>query len=142
MWFVYKIIFTVVLIVIIYVLWVFLFPTQVDKIATDIWILEFNLKIRGLKSWADNVSENLLQIKSWEEIIDKAKNVANDISWSINTTKNVIQEKVEQWNKVINSAKKTWESLNELRENISDFTTLSWSTSTTTEIIDSWSIKE
>lgn len=133
-----KIIYWFLIIIILYIISVFILPDLTDNLASKIWVLSLNQKIRDLKNLADNIWENLTKIKSSEEIIDKAKDITNTISWGINTTKNIINEKISQTNKVVDSAIKTKDSINELTENISNLTSLSWSTNSWTQ--NTWTL--
>ncbi len=133
-----KIIYWFLIIIVLYILSIFILPDFTDDIASKIWILSINQKIRNLKNFADNIWENLTEIKSSEEIINKAKDITNTISWSINTTKTIINEKISQTNKVVDSAIKTKDSINELTENISNLTSLSWSTNSWTQ--NTWTL--
>jgi len=133
-----KVFFSVILIVTIYILAIFFTPTQADIIGDKLWILWFNLSVRSLKWWVDNVSDQLLQLKSSEEVIWSARDAVNKANEQINNTKNIINQKIEQTDKTIESGQKLIETTKEFKKNISDLSSFSWATGSW--ITDSWAM--
>ncbi|EKE26329.1 MAG: hypothetical protein ACD_4C00329G0002 [uncultured bacterium (gcode 4)] len=129
--FIWKFILSILVIVVLYILFTFMMPKESDLMAKKLWIENFNEYIRNLKEWADWVSDELLQLKSSEEIIWKAKNVVNSTNEAIDKTKDAITNKIEQTNKVIKSWEKVIEATSEFKNNIKELSTLSWSDTST-----------
>ena len=129
--FIWKFILSILVIVVLYILFAFMMPKESDLMAKKLWIENFNEYIRNLKKWADWVSDELLQLKSSEEIIWKAKNVVNSTNEAIDKTKDAIINKIEQTNKVIKSWEKVIEATSEFKNNIKELSTLSWSDTST-----------
>lgn len=135
--FIIKFISAVLIIVTIYIVTIFLAPKQADDFARYIGIMNINNYLRNFKTWADWVSDDLLQLKSAKEQIDNARNTVNKVSDTINKTQEEIAKKVDQANKVYESGKKVIDSTKELQKNLWELTTISWSWDTE---ISSWSI--
>ncbi|MCK9272063.1 hypothetical protein M0P65_00770 [Candidatus Gracilibacteria bacterium] len=123
-----KVFFSVILIVTIYILAIFFTPTQADIIGDKLGILGFNLSVRSLKGGVDNVSDQLLQLKSSEEVIGSARDAVNKANEQINNTKNIINQKIEQTDKTIESGQKLIETTKEFKKNISDLSSFSGAT--------------
>lgn len=125
--FILKLVSAMLIISIIYILAVFFLPNQTDSLAKNLWIYSLNLHIRNLKNWSLTVSDKLLQIKSWEEIVGKVGDMANQANSAINTTKNIISTKIDQTNKVIKSWEKVIDATNEFKNSVSNLSSMSWS---------------
>ena len=124
----------------VYILAIFFAPSFADGFWKDLWLLGFNQWLRELKSGADTVSEDILQLKSAEEtlsgtrsMVDKTKQLIESTQKGIEVTRQTIETKVDQVNKVADSFEKTKNSVNELQQNLDALTTFSWATSSGTE---------
>lgn len=106
---------------------IFFVPDIADNIAKELWILDFNNKVRDLKSWADNVSEDMLQVKQTSEHINEARDTIWKVNETIKKTQDAVTEKIDQTNKVIDSTQKVIDSTKQLKQDINTLTTLSWS---------------
>lgn len=126
-----KIYFSLILILTLYILAIFFTPTEADMVWDKLWISGFNFFIRNLKWGADNVSEQMLQLKTSESIIDQARNTVNQTNEVINQTKNAINTKIEQADKTIESWKKLIDATNEFKQNVSTLSDFSWSLNST-----------
>lgn len=137
--FIIKFLSAVLIIVTIYIVTIFLAPNFADEVARRIWIMNVNDNIRNFKTWADGVSDDLIQLKSAKEQIDNARNTVNKVGETINQTQEEISKKVDQANKVYESGKKVIDSTKELKKNLDDLTTIWWSWDTNTgSNYDSW----
>lgn len=125
--FIIKTISLVIIFLTVYILWIFLFPDFTDDIAKKAWILKFNTTIRNFKSGADDVSERVIQLQDAKDNIDYAKDTINKVNETINKTSETIEQKIDQTQKVIESWEKVINSTKELKENIDNLTTVSWS---------------
>lgn len=125
--FVIKVISFIVIIITLYILGIFLLPAQADFIASKIWILSLNEKIRWAKTGVDEVSDTLIQMKDAESNIDYARDVMDKTVKTIDSTKKTVEQKIEQTEKVIESSKKVIDSTKELKQNVDNLTTISWS---------------
>lgn len=130
--FIIKFLSAVLIIVTIYIVAIFLAPKQVDEFARRAWIMNINNNIRNFKTWADWVSEDLIQLKWAREQIDNARKTVNQVWETINKTQEEINRKVDQANKVYESGKKVIDSTKELQKNLWELTTISWSWDTNT----------
>ena len=104
-------------------------PKETDNLSKQIWIYQANIFIRKLKQTSFWISDGLLKIKSSEEIIWKARDVANQANQAINTTKNAISTKIDQTNKIIRNWEKVINATNEFKNSISDLSSSTWSNS-------------
>lgn len=111
----------------VYLLLIFVYPSFADKLSEYAWFPWLNSKIRTLKSTSDNFSEDVLNKGKATDLIETTKKTVDDAANWIKKTKDIINEKVEQTNKVIESWEKVIDSANEFQKNISDLTTVSWS---------------
>jgi len=132
-----KILASIVLIIVLYILGVFLAPNFMDSIAERLGMMSVNTIIRNLKSGADSTSDTLLQIKDASGAIGTARSIAtqaNDTlqktTETINTIRQVGEQKVQQVQKTAESVQKAGQAISEVQDNISELTTLSWMTST------------
>ena len=113
--FIIKVISAMIIIVTVYVLWVFLLPEKTDEIAKSLWTSDINEKLRGLKEWWDNITDDMLQIKQAQETINQARQV-----------KEVVNQKIDQTNKVIDQTNKVIDSTEQLRDDINALSSMSW----------------
>ena len=139
-----KVFFAVVLLVTIYILAIFFTPTEADYIGDKLWMSGFNFFVRNLKWWVDWVSDQLLQLKTSEQVIWSARDAVNKANEQINKTKDVINQKIEQTDKTIESGQKLIETTKEFKKNVSELSSFSWVTSswtTSSWATSSWTIK-
>lgn len=114
-------------------------PDTTDAIASKLWISDFNSFIRYFKTWADNVWEDLIQIKKAEETINSARETIDKTNELIEKTKTTVETKIDQTEKVIEKTEEVIKTTKELKEDFDNLTDFSWSTWTTSL---SWEIIE
>lgn len=133
MWFLIKLSSLIVIIFTAYILGIFLMPSQTDILADKLWISEFNQSVRWLKTWADTVGNDMLQVKEGQSAVDMARNAMKSTQDSIqkwqevvNKTQSEIENKIDQANKVVESGQKVIDSTRELKQNVSNLTSGTW----------------
>lgn len=124
--FLIKLISLIILVATVYIVSVFIFPTQTDYFANLLWIDEVNVTIRNLKNWTDSVSENLIRVQKWQEIIDYTKKTVKDANDTLNKTQKTITNKIDQANKTIEAWKKVIDASKELKQNVDNLSSTSW----------------
>ena len=126
--FIIKVISFVVIIVTLYVLWIFFFPKFTDDLGNKLWIYSVNEQIRNFKSWADGVSDSMLQLKDAKSNIDYARDVVKQTQDTLQQTQKTITTKIDQTQKVIDSWQKVIDSTKQLKEDVNSLTDFSWTT--------------
>lgn len=117
------------LIAALYVLAVFLSPTQADELSDVLGINGFNQKLRSLKDSADGISEKIISAKeATGGVLDNAKNLIDQTKSVVDTTKSVIEIKTNQVQKVYESAEKTTQAISEFKSNVSELTSFTGAT--------------
>ncbi|MDD2487050.1 MAG: hypothetical protein PHS92_01655 [Candidatus Gracilibacteria bacterium] len=122
-----KFLSSLLIIIVIYVLAVFLFPNEVDRFSKKISLYEANMFIRNVKLESLKFSDKLLNVKSSQDVIGKAKDIADSANQAIDSTKDVITKKIEQTNKVIKNGEKVINATTEFKESVSELSSLSGS---------------
>lgn len=122
-----KIFASFILIAVLYIFGVFFAPNLSDSVAEKLGIMSVNTTLRQLKNGADTTSETLLQIKDASGIISSARDAVHKTVEGVETTKQMINQKVQQGERVVDSVKKTQESFTELQNNVSELTSFSGS---------------
>jgi len=132
MWYMIKISSIVVIIFTLYMLGIFLAPTPTDKLADMIWIKWFNDSVRWLKSWADTVGDDMLQVKEDQWAVDMARDAMKSTQDKIKQWQDVVNEanwfvekKIDQTNKVIESGQKVVDSTKQLKQDVDNLTNTS-----------------
>lgn len=127
-----KIFASFILIAVLYVFAVFFAPNLSDSVAEKLGMISVNTTIRQLKNGADYTSDTLLQIKDASGAINGVRGVVDQLnektgqmSNTINTIRQVGEQKVEQVQKTADSIKKAGEAITEVQGNITELTTLS-----------------
>jgi len=142
-----KILSSVIIIAVLYILGVFLAPNLTNSIGEYLGIASVNTTIRGFKSGVDSTSDTLLQIKDASgaingvrDIVQQANNAVDQTTQTINTIRQTGEQKVEQVQKTVDSVKKAGEAISEVQNNLSALTSISGG-STLTGSTDTGSIQ-
>lgn len=125
-----KLISSIILISVLYILSVFFAPHFADGVADILGFPALNNTIRGIKSGVDSTSTALLQIQEGSGIINSARDAVQKTTERANMVRDTIQQKVQQGEKVVNSVQKATEAAKELQNNINDFASLSGTSAT------------
>lgn len=119
-----KILSAIVITVVVYILCVFLLPTQSDNFSHYVGINGLNTRLREIKAQTENFGSGITF--SGSGTADGGGNIFTDgIKWvqnGIKTTSDFIGNKTAQAQKVMDSFNKTKQSAEELQQNVSALT--------------------
>ena len=131
-----KIFASSILISVLYVFGIFFAPNLSDSIAEELGIGSINTIVRQLKTGADSTSETLLQIQDASGAVNSVRDAVNQmnkkteqISDTINTIRQVGEQKVEQVQKTVDSVRRVGSGIIEVQQNLSELKNLSGSVS-------------
>ncbi|MDQ1343782.1 MAG: hypothetical protein QG650_502 [Patescibacteria group bacterium] len=127
-----RILWSFVLITTLYVVSVFLLPEKADEIGDVLRIKTFNEVLRETKNGSseDIVVPGLKELNEGSGALQNARRTVADVKNQVEQTRNVVETKVEQTKKVVNSVQKTAGAIEELKNNVSELTTLTGASAT------------
>lgn len=132
-----KVLSSVIIIVVVYILGIFLAPVLTDSIGEKLGIASVHTTIRNFKGGVDATSDTLLQIRDASGAISGVRDVVNKANETINQTSETIssirqtgEQKMQQFQKTADSIKKANDAITEVQNNVSELTSLTGATST------------
>ena len=119
-----KIIWFLVILAIIYIALIFIKPVIADSIAKNIWLLNFNEKIRTIKKWVDIFSTKIPTKDEIVEAYSGAKNKVEEIKWNINNIRETADDLGKKYDEAKDFIDETWEKINNVKDSLNDLENL------------------
>lgn len=112
-----KILWSILIILVLYLVSIFIVPVQADKIGDIFWITRFNEKVRQIKEKMDNMmvalpSEDEIR-KAAEDIKNNATDWANKLKDSVDNVRETLNNTAEQYEELKKEAEETKKQIEE-----------------------------